>query len=186
MVWFRVLTEIFMAQLSLAGRAAWARFSAISPDGYHVGSSPPSTELQWQRIRAAQWFPDGAGNFYGRHARWRRRRLRNEFSWSATNGSLLSVLHDFAGGFQGANPYGGLIQGSDGNFYGTTENYATVFQLTPLGGFTTLSSFFRTPRPDTQRHSGPGNGRELVRLGRSEGFSRARRGILPSVDQRFR
>jgi uncharacterized repeat protein (TIGR03803 family) len=46
----------------------------------------------------------------------------------------------------GAYPYGGLVQGTDGNFYGTTPNggahgYGTVFQLTPEGTLTTLHSF---------------------------------------------
>ena len=33
-----------------------------------------------------------------------------------------TVLHSFTGGADGANPHGALIQGSDGNFYGTTVN----------------------------------------------------------------
>ena len=42
----------------------------------------------------------------------------------------------------------GLVQGSDGNFYGTTSGsgsgpsaYGTVFQITPCGSLTTLWSF---------------------------------------------
>lgn len=53
------------------------------------------------------------------------------------------------GSFNGANgsePYGGLAQGTDGNFYGTTaiggpQNYGTVFKITPSGKLTTLYSF---------------------------------------------
>jgi uncharacterized repeat protein (TIGR03803 family) len=46
----------------------------------------------------------------------------------------------------GANPQGGLVQGADGNFYGTTEeggtsNYGTVFKMTPKGKLTILHSF---------------------------------------------
>jgi uncharacterized repeat protein (TIGR03803 family) len=46
----------------------------------------------------------------------------------------------------GANPYAGLVQATDGNLYGTTyaggANYAgTVFKITPSGTLTTLYSF---------------------------------------------
>jgi uncharacterized repeat protein (TIGR03803 family) len=59
----------------------------------------------------------------------------------------LTVLHTFVGA-DGQAPLGALVQGSDGNFYGTTSfgggnsGYAgTVFKLTPSGTFTTLHSF---------------------------------------------
>jgi uncharacterized repeat protein (TIGR03803 family) len=57
-----------------------------------------------------------------------------------------TVLHSFAAGpTDGANPEI-LIQGSDGNFYGTTDvggasNQGTVFRLTPQGVETILYSF---------------------------------------------
>jgi uncharacterized repeat protein (TIGR03803 family) len=47
----------------------------------------------------------------------------------------------------GSNPVGGLVEGSDGIFYGTTNeggangNYGTVFKITPQGTLTTLYSF---------------------------------------------
>jgi len=46
----------------------------------------------------------------------------------------------------GAYPSAGLVQGTDGNFYGTTSNdgilgYGTVFRMTPSGSLTTLVRF---------------------------------------------
>ena len=57
----------------------------------------------------------------------------------------LTTLHSFAGS-DGANPYAGLIQATDGNFYGTTyeggaSGYGTVFKMDASGNLTTLHSF---------------------------------------------
>ena len=61
------------------------------------------------------------------------------------DGSFLT-LHNFDG-TDGENPWGGLVQGRDGNFYGTTsgggtEGGGTVFKITPGGTLTTLYSSF--------------------------------------------
>src|SRR6202042_1701998 len=58
-----------------------------------------------------------------------------------------TVLYSFAGGSSdGANPEAGVIQGSDGNFYGTTlqggaSGLGIVFELTPGGTETILHTF---------------------------------------------
>jgi hypothetical protein len=49
------------------------------------------------------------------------------------------VLHAFTGGSDGAYASGPLIQGTDGNFYGTTAG--AVFQMTPDGTVTVLHAF---------------------------------------------
>jgi len=64
-----------------------------------------------------------------------------------TNG-ILTTLVSF-NGENGANPGAGLMQGSDGNFYGTTsqggtENLGTVFKISMDGTLTTLASFTGT------------------------------------------
>ena len=57
----------------------------------------------------------------------------------------LTTLHSFTGGSDGAYPYAGLIQATDGSFYGTTSGGAsgvgTVFKLDAAGTLTTLHSF---------------------------------------------
>jgi uncharacterized repeat protein (TIGR03803 family) len=87
-----------------------------------------------------------------------------------TEQGVLTNLHVFAGPPEGSCPVGGLIQATDGNFYGVTEDggsnncsdspvevgifdifgyccdphyggYGTVFKLTPQGTFTTLYTF---------------------------------------------
>jgi len=62
-----------------------------------------------------------------------------------TNGTLTS-LYSFTNGLDGANPMAGLVQGTDGNFYGTASaggvySNGTVFQITSTGAFTPLHSF---------------------------------------------
>jgi uncharacterized repeat protein (TIGR03803 family) len=65
-----------------------------------------------------------------------------------------AVVYSFCGEFgseagycpDGATPRAGLIQASDGNFYGTTSSgganaYGMVFKITPSGALTTLHSF---------------------------------------------
>jgi uncharacterized repeat protein (TIGR03803 family) len=60
------------------------------------------------------------------------------------------TLYSFTGGGDGDEPsYAGLVQGTDGNFYGATSyggasGHGTVFSLTPTGTLTTLVSFTGT------------------------------------------
>jgi uncharacterized repeat protein (TIGR03803 family) len=62
-----------------------------------------------------------------------------------TNGGF-TVVYSFKGSNDGANSYAGLIQGTDGNFYGTTfyggsNGFGAVFKLTPNGTFSLVHSF---------------------------------------------
>ena len=59
---------------------------------------------------------------------------------------VYTVLYNFTGGSDGANPMAGLVEGDDGNFYGTTyaggiNSQGTIFQVTSSGVLTTLYVF---------------------------------------------
>ncbi len=63
-----------------------------------------------------------------------------------TPSGLLTTLYSFTGAGDGGNPFAAVLQGRDGNFYGSTESdgangQGTLFQLTPGGTLTTVYSF---------------------------------------------
>ena len=67
-----------------------------------------------------------------------------------TPSGTLTTLYNFcaqSGCPDGRQPFGGLVQATDGNLYGTTHgggthgNYGTIFTITPSGTLTTLYSF---------------------------------------------
>jgi uncharacterized repeat protein (TIGR03803 family) len=81
--------------------------------------------------------------------------------YKATAAGKITVLHNFSGyvsstQYDGARPIGILVEGTDGNFYGTTYqggeyNAGTVFKITPSGTYTLLHSFsFQAPTYDGQ------------------------------------
>ena len=95
------------------------------------------------------------GNFYGTTS------YGGTFNYGVvfelTPAGQFTLLHSFCSQTNcpdGATPYAPLVQGTDGNFYGTTTfggvatfhnklfvGYGTAFQITPTGGFTTLYTF---------------------------------------------
>ena len=63
----------------------------------------------------------------------------------SASGAFMS-LYSFTGNNDGGYPFDGLVQGSDGNFYGTTEGggtngFGTVFKINASGVLTSLYSF---------------------------------------------
>ncbi len=84
------------------------------------------------------------GNFYG----------TTSYGGTAHDGTvfrmnqkgIVSVLYNFAGADDGANPSGGVVQGTDGNLYGATSargtyGFGTIFQISLSGQFQSLYSF---------------------------------------------
>ncbi len=87
------------------------------------------------------------GNFYGTTTNGGANSGGTVFK--ITPSGTLTTLHSFcaqSGCTDGKEPFTGLLQASDGNFYGTTvyggaNSYGTVFKITPSGTLTTLYSF---------------------------------------------
>jgi CSLREA domain-containing protein len=109
-------------------------------------------------------FPNGLvqgndGNFYGTTSAGGSRNAGTVFAIRPTAPYSLTVLHNFAGGTNdGEDPDGGLLQGTDGNLYGTTfyggavdddpsaitqRGDGTVFKISPVAPypFTLMHSF---------------------------------------------
>jgi uncharacterized repeat protein (TIGR03803 family) len=91
------------------------------------------------------------GNFYGTTERGGSNGFGSVFKM--TPQGTVTTLYSFCGEAScadGATPYGGLAQGADGNYYGTTSaggtNYnnnpsGTIFKVTPSGALTTIYNF---------------------------------------------
>ena len=99
----------------------------------------------------------GDGNFYGTTLRCGT--FNDGVAYKITPAGVYTVLHNFAyTSTDPGVPYGALIQGSDGNFWGTssgggTNNIGSVFKMTSAGKVTIVHSF--TGPPDG---SGPQSG----------------------------
>jgi uncharacterized repeat protein (TIGR03803 family) len=84
------------------------------------------------------------GNFYGTTENGGTNNQGTVFKISAYGN--FTRLYSFTGGYDGGSTYAGLVQGSDGYFYGTTpvggtNGYGTVFRISTNGNFTSLYSF---------------------------------------------
>ena len=87
------------------------------------------------------------GNFYGTTFGGGANNFGTVFKM-APDGTT-SVIHDFNFSPDGGHPNAGLVQATDGNFYGTTGyggtlGFGTVYKLTPGGTYTVLYTFDQT------------------------------------------
>jgi uncharacterized repeat protein (TIGR03803 family) len=100
------------------------------------GFAPASPLIQASDGNFYGTTPDGGANYPGFGT-----------VFKLTPSGVLTVLHSFDG-TDGEKSFAALVQGTDGNFYGTTSfgggnpNFGgTVFKITPTGTLTTLHSF---------------------------------------------
>jgi uncharacterized repeat protein (TIGR03803 family) len=80
-----------------------------------------------------------------------------------------TVLYSFTGQDDGATPASGVVRDHNGNFYGTTQgrgtnNYGTLFQLSPSGALTVLHAF----GPGPSDGNGCGGAPTVVKKGKSK------------------
>ncbi len=92
------------------------------------------------------------GNFYGTTTHGGTNTENNDgMVFKITPGGVLTTLYSFCSRSDcadGLSPTAGLIQASDGNFYGTSAGGGpggSIFKITPGGTFTTLYSFCSQP-----------------------------------------
>ncbi len=96
------------------------------------------------------WAPvvqGGDGNLYG--ATYEGGSYGGGVIFQLTLQGAITVLHNFPDPNypnDGSNTFAGLLQATDGNFYGVTENggnwgWGVIFQITPVGGYSILHNF---------------------------------------------
>jgi uncharacterized repeat protein (TIGR03803 family) len=101
------------------------------------------------------------GNFYGTTSTGGASILDGTV-FKITPSGMLMTLYSFCSQTNcadGQGPWAGLVEGTDGNFYGTTVSggaygYGTVFKVTPHGDLTTLHSFAGYPVDGETPYSG--------------------------------
>ncbi len=84
------------------------------------------------------------GNFYGTTSNGGKGGYGNVFK--ITTAGVLTSLHSFNQVTDGGAPFGGLVQATDGNFYGVgylsgPKRDGTIFRITPAGTLNVLYSF---------------------------------------------
>ena len=79
-------------------------------------------------------------------------RAQGDEPGSRASSTIFKTFFVFETGESGSTPEAGLVQGTDGNFYGATNGGAsgdgTVFKITPQGKLTTLHTFNGTDGND--------------------------------------
>jgi uncharacterized repeat protein (TIGR03803 family) len=146
----------FYGTTSAGGANNYGTIFQITPEGalntvYNFCSQPNCTDGYWPNgglIRASD------GNFYGTTGGGGSGSGGRGTVFEITAGGILTTLYSFCSQpncTDGADPFAGLIQATNGNFYGTTAaggmngtgstNSGTVFEITPGGTLTTLFSF---------------------------------------------
>jgi uncharacterized repeat protein (TIGR03803 family) len=143
-----------VALVKVSGRVITTRNLQLSPLPRAVVLPPPSVPSLVEIVHVFASTADGEnpgtliqafdGDLYG--VAPNNGNLSKGTSFKMTLTGTFTPLHQFAGGADGAGPSGPLIQGTDGDFYGTTggggaANSGTIYRMTSTGDVTVLHSF---------------------------------------------
>jgi uncharacterized repeat protein (TIGR03803 family) len=130
-----VLLFLSAAVVALPAQTLTTIYDFCSQSGCTDGSSPTSSLIQ-----------SSDGSLYG--TTWRGGGFAGGTVFKISTQGALTTLYSFCpqqNCSDGAQPNSGLVQGNDGNFYGTTSNGegfgGTVFKITSQGLLTTLYRF---------------------------------------------
>jgi uncharacterized repeat protein (TIGR03803 family) len=132
----------------------------ISPNGnytnlYSFGSHPNDGAYS-----AAGLVQGSDGNFYGTTTDGGSNNCQCGTVFRISPNGSYSNLYSFAGSpTDGNDPQSGLVQGGDGNFYGTTwaggtSTNGNVFQISPSGSYSNLYSFGSFPNEGANPNAG--------------------------------
>ncbi|WP_158267480.1 choice-of-anchor tandem repeat GloVer-containing protein [Adhaeribacter arboris] len=132
----------FYGMTANRGNYGYGTIFKMSPAGkvsiLHHFNHPDGTGPAGNLVQGAD------GNFYG--MTYVNGEYRKGTIFKITPNGVFTVLKSFDYTNDGGNPWGSLVQGTDGNFYGMTllggkYNYGTIFKMTPKGVYTVLRSF---------------------------------------------
>jgi uncharacterized repeat protein (TIGR03803 family) len=120
----------------------------ISPSGAYTQLYSFGSSLTDGNSPVAGLVQGTDGNFYGTTQYGGLTGVGTVFRISSTG--VYTNLYSFGYAPDGFNPYAPLVQGSDGNFYGTTyfggpRGVGTLFRISPGGTYTNIYSFGSSP-----------------------------------------
>jgi len=136
----------FYGTTSIGGMGGYGTVFVITPAGTEsVLHSFAFSTPDGNNPRAAL-IQGGDGSFYGTTFNGGGIGLGTGTVFKITSTGIETVLYAFAGGADGSGPNAALIQGGDGNLYGTTlsggpSNNGTLFEITSTGVGSVLHSF---------------------------------------------
>ncbi len=140
----RILAVVIPLLLGEAGAQTFTSIHQFGPTPGSDGNRPYTVHL----IQASD------GNFYGTTEFGGTNGVGTVFRITPAGTETVLYQFGFSAPNEGYTPEAGVVQGSNGNFYGTTyaggtNHYGTVFKMTPSGVLTNIHTFTGNPDGNT-------------------------------------